>query len=203
MFEECTLALHEAIADGLSDFVPRNVDGSQRRIAELSQLDVVEACNGNVLRNAATAFAQFSKRPHRHQVVDANDRGSARVRGEQRSCSAASALESIGICCFLYLEIGVVRNRIDQYAEALIDRPRDGRPGSCTSSSVARRPGVRPKVAEVTTSGRPEPASADPRASIARVSVSTTAAIKLAGNARRSPPTRIRKRVATLARENP
>jgi hypothetical protein len=42
-----------------------------------------------------------------------------------------------------------------------------------------------------------------PSAAMARLSVSTTAAIKLEGKPWRSPPKRIRKRVATLACDNP
>src|SRR5208337_3881914 len=47
-----------------------------------------------------------------------------------------------------------------------------GNPGAGISSSVPTRPGARPAVPEVTTKGRPEPASAEPRTSIARLSIS-------------------------------
>jgi hypothetical protein len=74
--------------------------------------------------------------------------------------------------------------------------------GSCRSSSVARWPGVRPKVPYVATSGRPEPARVVPSAAMARLPVSTTAAIKLGGKPWRRPPNRIRKHVAILACDN-
>jgi hypothetical protein len=49
--------------------------------------------------------------------------------------------------------------------------------GSGASSSVPTRPCARRPIAEVTTKGRPDPASAAPIASIASLSVSPAAAM--------------------------
>src|ERR1700761_3625448 len=57
----------------MTNSVPRNVYCRKRRIAELRELDVVEAGNRHLLGHSNTFFAECPQYPDGHKIIRADD----------------------------------------------------------------------------------------------------------------------------------
>src|SRR5260370_32897319 len=75
---------NQAVANDVPDLLTRDVHGGERGITELGELDIVEAGDGDVFRDADAALAEFSYSAYRGDVVDADDGGRLATRVEHR-----------------------------------------------------------------------------------------------------------------------